>query len=281
MKLPFANVKAKILGFANKHQVGITTGLEIAGLVGTVALACNEAIKAKQAIMEAEEKAAEVTGEYRPLSLKARALIYGKHFWPSILVGAATCTGIGYSNYKFGTKIQDQGLAIIAGERALKAAQTYQEAVEDRLTDKEVQKVNHDAAIKTAERSDLHVQGVIDTGHGHELFYEPIAGYWFYSSNQFVTRVAIDYANDISQRNGGYYNDFLEKLGLPDTGKIMTNVVFIRDSNSAWNIPTMKLEYGTCDENRHELTGEKYAVITWIGNKPQYVDTDVLYSIDD
>lgn len=278
MKQTLTLIRNKAMGFANKHQVGLTTGLEIAGLVLTVVLASKETIKARELIESKEKEQEAETGEYRPLPLKTRALIYGKSYWPCLLSGITTAGGIGYSNNKFGLKIQNQGLALVA---AKEAHETYQKAVENRLKEKDVQAINHDAAVMQAERSDLHVKGIIDTGHGHELFYDPITGYWFYSSNQFVTRVALDYANDISQRNGGYYNNFVEALDLPANSKLLSNTVFIRDSMNSWSIPTMKLEYGTCDENRHELTGEKYAVITWIGNKPQYVDTDVLYSIDD
>ena len=84
----------------------------------------------------------------------------------------------------------------------------------------------------------------------------------------------------MGQKEVGYYSDFLESIDLPATGDTVTNTVFIRDRESSYNIPALKLEYGTCDENRHELTGEKYAVLTWCGNKPNYVDKDTLFSLD-
>lgn len=268
----FANLAGKVTGFAKKHEMAITTIVELAGFATTVYLACKEKTKADQILEEKE------TEKQAPLTFKEKAIIYGKTMWPSVSIGLTTGGVIGYQNYRHGVQIKDAGLLAMTYKNA---RDNYQKAVEKQLTDKQIEQVNHQKAIDSAERSDLHVQGIIDTGDGHELFYDEVTGTWFYSSNQKVSRVALDFANDIAQRNGGYYADFIEKLNLPASGKLLKNTVFIRDSNNVYNIPTMRLEYGTCNENLHELTGEKYAVITWVGNQPDYVDTDVLYSLDD
>lgn len=273
----FANLKGKVFGFAKKHEMAITTVIELAGFAATVYLACTEKTKADRLLEAKAQEKQEEYGENVPLTFKEKSLVYIKTMWPSAVAGLSTSFGIGWSNRKHGAAIKDAGLLAMAYKDA---RDNYKQAVEKQLNTKQLEEVNHQLAIDSAERSDLHVKGIIDTGDGHELFYDQVSGYWFYSSNQKVSRAALDFANGISQRNGGYYGDFLEMLNLPCSGKLMSNTVFIRDSDNAYNIPTMRLEYGSCNENLHELTGEKYAVITWVGNQPDYVDTDVLYSLD-
>lgn len=273
----FANVKGKVMGFAKTHEMAITTVIELAGFAATVYLACTEKTKADKLLEAKAEEKKEELGEDATLTFKEKALIYTKTMWPSVVAGVSTSVGIGWSNKKHGAAIKDAGLLAMAYKDA---RDNYKQAVEKQLNTKQLEQINHQVAIDSAERSDLHVPGIIDTGNGHELFHDMVTGLWFYSSNQKVSRAAIDFANGIAQRNGGYYGDFLEMLGLPSGGKLIQNTVFIRDSDNAYNIPTMRLEYGSCSENLHELTGEKYAVITWVGNQPDYVDTDVLYSLD-
>lgn len=256
----------KIFGLARKHKVALTTIVELAGFFGTVYLSCTEKTKAEKIIEEND-----IT------DTKEKVKVYAKTMWPAALTGAATSSIITYANVSAGNKIRELGSAALM-YRNLR--DEYEEAVRARIGDKKADQIDHDVAINEAERSDLHVKGIIDTGHGHELFYDPISGFWFYSSNQYVSRVALDFANRMAQKEVGYYSDFLESNDLPASGDIVANTVFIRDRESAYNVPSLKLEYGTCDENRHELTGEKYAVLTWCGNKPNYVDKDTLFSLD-
>lgn len=256
----------KCMLFVKKHKVAITTIVEIAGFVGTVYLACTEKTKAEKIIKENDIQ-----------EPKVKAKTYAYNMWPSVVMGMSTCGVIAYANVKSGNKIQELSHAAIM-YKSLR--ENYEEAVKERVGEKKAEEIQHDASIKNAERSDLHVKGIIDTGMGHELFYDEVTDIWFYSSNQFVSRVAQDFSNDVGRKEAGYYSDFLEALGLPCRGPVISHMVFIRDSDNAYNIPSLKLEYGMCDDNRHELTGEKYAVLRWCGNRPEYVDNDVLYSID-
>lgn len=266
----FAYVEPRIFKTIKKHETGITTAIELIGFAATVYLACTEKTKAEKLL---EEKKSEI----KDIPVKETATIYVKTMWPAVVCGLATSSLITYTNVAASNKIRDLGLAAMMYRDA---KDNYEQAVKSRLGDKKADQIAHDAAIISAERSDLHVKGIIDTGHGHELFYDEVTGIWFYSSNQFVMRVAQDFANNIAMKNGGYYSDFIEALDIPSSGKILANTVFLRDRDTSYTIPSLKLEYGTCNENRHELTGEKYGVLTWVGNKPEYVDTDVLYSID-
>lgn len=264
----FAIMEPKIFGFLKKHKTGITTVIELAGFAATVYLACTEKTKAEKLLEEHEDA-----------TLKQKAWIVAKTVAPAALTGVATGGLITYNNISNANQIKDLTLATMAYRDI---SENYKKAVDDQLKKKDAEKVHHAAAINAAERSDLHVKGIVDTGHGHELFLEPYSKTWFYSSNQFISRAALDFCNDMAMKNGGYLSDFLEMLDLPAAGgSVMSHVVFLRDDASSYSIPSLKLEYGTCNENRHELTGEKYAVLTWVGNSPQYVDTDVLYSIDD
>lgn len=262
----FAVKEPAVIRFVRKHKVAFTTLVELAGFAGTVYLACSEKTKAEKLIEEND-----VTEP------KEKIKTYAYTIWPSVVLGLGTASLITYANVAAGNKIKELGNAALMYKTF---RDNYEDAVRNRLGEKKADEISHDASILNAERSDLHVKGVIDTGHGHELFYDEVSGLWFYSSNQFVMRAAQDFANNMGKREVGYYSDFMKALGLPSMGQHFAHMVFIRDTDSAYNIPSLKLEYGTCDENKYELTGEKYAVLRWCGNEPEYADVDTLYSMD-
>ena len=262
----FAFKEPGCVRFMRKHKVAVTTIIELVGFAGTVYLACSEKTKAERIIEENDIS--------EPVE---KIKTYAYTMWPSVVMALGTSSLITYTNISSSNKIKELGSAAMMYKNL---RDNYEEAVRNRVGVKKAEEIDHDAAIKNAERSDLHVKGIIDTGKGHELFYDEVTDIWFYSSNQYISRAAQDFANDVARKDAGYYSDFLESIGLPCHGPVISHMVFIRDSDNAYNIPTLKLEYGMCDDNKHELTGEKYAVLRWCGNKPEYVDTDVLYSID-
>lgn len=266
----------KVVKFVNKHSTAFTTAAELGLVTTTIFLAVKNTSKAEELI---EAKKEELNVESAALiPMKDKLKIYGFSMWPAALSYALTSGLIVTSNVKHANTVKDLTMATMMAQNA---ADNYKEAVKRKLGETEANKISTDAALISAERSDLHVKGIIDTGHGHELFYDPILGIWFYSSNQFVKKVALDFINQMSHSNSGCYSAFAEMNGLPYNGRLQNRIFFIRDDPSYRSLPAMRLEYGTCSENLHELTGEKYAVITWSGNEPQFVDDDILWSLDD
>ena len=262
----------KAYKFVDRHKTAFTTGAELLGFAGTVYLAVKNVTKAEQIIKEQEAE------NETPLETKEKALTYAKNTWPAFLGFTATSSLITICNVKSANSIKDLSLLALTAKNT---ADNYKEAVERKLGVKQAHKIEKEASIVSAERSDLHVQGIIDTGLGHELFYDPTAGIWFYCSNQAVKRSAIELANKMSNANAGYYRNFLELINIPSDGRLIDKIVFIRDDPSYSALPSLWLEYGTCTEQMHPLTGEKYAVITWDNNQPTIADNDILWGLDD
>lgn len=247
MKPNVANMFKTVKKTAVKHSPEILTAIGIVGMISTTVLAVKATPKALEQIdaKKKEEKKDKLT----PVET---VKVAWKPYIPAIVTGVASTACLIGAN-----TVNAKRNAALA--TALKLSETafteYREKVVEEVGE-EKEKVIHEKANVERVNQQLifYEDGVIHTGNGNTLFFEPISKTVFRSSRNSIEK-AINQLNwDMSYGNEPYKSleDFLDAVKLPKyalgnelgwtTSKGMIDVVFTPSTTDTGE-PCLSIEY--------------------------------------
>ena len=213
-----------------KHSPEILTGVGIAGMLTTVVLAVKATPKALQQIEEAEIAKAKVNPKKpedmdysdcysKELREKLTPIEVVKVTWKCYIPAAVTATAstaclIG------GTRVSlRRNAALYSAYKLSETALTeYQDKVVETIGEKKEKEIREKVAEERVNNLVFHEDGIIHTGQGSTLFFEPLSKVVFRSSKNHIEKVV----NDLNWKMGYgsepfiSFADFLDELKLPE-----------------------------------------------------------------
>ena len=213
-----------------KHSPEILTGVGIAGMLTTTILAVKATPKALQKIEEAEIAKAKAN-PHKPEDVdysecyeresreKLTAVETVKATWTcyipvAITATAATACLIG------GTRVSlRRNAALYSAYKLSETALTeYKDKVIETVGEKKEKQIREKVAQERVNNLVFHEEGVVHTGDGNTLFFEPISKTVFRSSQNKIEKAVNDLNWKMSYGNEPFvsFADFLDEIKLPD-----------------------------------------------------------------
>lgn len=194
----------------SKHSPEILTAVGIAGMITTTVLAVKATPKALEKIEEKKQE----EKKYKLTPVETVKVAW-KPYIPAVITGVASTACLIGAN-----TVNAKRNAALA--TALKLSETafteYQEKVVEEVGE-EKEKVIREKANEERINQQLifHEEGVVHTGNGNTLFYEPISKTVFRSSRNSIEKSINDLNWKMSYGNEPYIalEDFLDALKLP------------------------------------------------------------------
>lgn len=160
--------------WGSKHAPGLCTGVGLFGMGATVYMVHKSSPKYYEKISEKEM----TTGEKVEVAVKT--------YWPSMVSFAASGACI-----IAGNRISNKRYLALATSAALaqKELMTTQEGILETMGPEALKKVNQKVAEERNKNVDLNDEDIIETEDGEELFYEPLTGHYFKSSQNSIVAI--------------------------------------------------------------------------------------------
>lgn len=206
--------------FLTEHSPAILTGFGVAGVVATTVMAVKATPKAQVLLEEAWEKKNYEALEHdstvlsEDLTVLETIAVAGPTYIPTILMGAATIGCILGAN-----SVNARRNAALASLYSLseQTLRDYKAKTKEEIGKGKEEKIFDEVATEQMRRVPFHPEGIIDTGRGGTLFFDPYSGRYFKSDYE-VLRAA---RNDVNALVIGDFcsslNDFYDRIGLPTT----------------------------------------------------------------
>lgn len=193
----------------SKHSPEILTAVGIAGMATTVALAVRATPKALKQIDEAEKEKGEKLTKVEVVKATWKTYI------PTAISGVASAAcAIGANSVH--TRRQ---AALYSAYKLSETAYTeYREKVKEEIGE-EKEKVVHQKAVEDhINNLAFHEDGVVYTGHGNTLFFDPISKVVFRSSQNYIEKTINNLNWKMTMGNEPYISlsDFYAENDLPD-----------------------------------------------------------------
>lgn len=243
----------------SKHSPEILMGMGIAGMITTTVLAVKATPKAIHLV---EEKKKELDVEkLTPVETVKTAW---KCYVPAAVTGVASVGCLIGSNSVSARRHAALATAYRLSESAYSK---YRDKVVETIGEKKERTVRDKVSEEQVKENPVSNTGVIVTGKGKTLCFDPLSSRYFYSDLEKIKRAAnkLNYEINTSpfHNDGKTLNDFYEEIGLPPT---MTG------DGLGWNLNTGLIDiYPSAqlvdDGDEHE--GEPCLVLNYT-NPPQY-----------
>lgn len=209
---PFANRVRKVV---MDNSPSILTGVAVAGVVSTAALASKASIGAHKNIEEDKSTQVVLYGENITVPVRYWVERNWKLYIPTVLVGGATIACIIGAN-----SVNTRRNAALASLYSLTevASREYKDKVVQLLGEKKEQTLRDELAQETVENNPVSENKVYYTGSGDVLCYETMSGRYFHSDMETLRKAQNDINAKILNEMYASQNDFNRLIGLPATG---------------------------------------------------------------
>lgn len=207
---------------AAENSPAILTAIGVTGTLTTAYLAAKGALKASEALKEAEEaKLAEFQGESPdktglpdPLTAQEKFEATWEHFVPAALSAAMTVAAIICSN-----RISDRRTAALASAYSVvkESYGEYQKKTTEKVGPKKAQEIKDEVAEEMVRRHPIRTTEVVAPVSGQVLFYDRWSGRYFYSDVETVRGAVNDFNHQLIHDMYMSLNEFWEKIKLPST----------------------------------------------------------------
>ncbi len=190
------------------NSPAILTGLGVAGVISTVALAIKGTSSAVFVINEEERLRTKFLTQREKLEL------VWKFYIPTAASSVLTIVAIIGSNH-ISTRRNAALLSLYSlADTALKE---YQEKVIETIGQKKEEKIRDELAKDTLDNNPVEGREVLITGKGNCLFFDTLSGRYFRSDLETVRRVQNDFNELLFNDMFLPLNDLYDMLGLEDT----------------------------------------------------------------
>jgi hypothetical protein len=207
---------------AAENSPAILTAIGVTGTLTTAYLAAKGALKASEALKEAEEaKLAEFHGESPdktgapdPLTTQEKFEATWEHFVPAALSAAMTVAAIICSN-----RISDRRTAALASAYSVvkESYGEYQKKTVEKVGPKKAQEIKDEVAEEMVRRHPIRTTEVVAPVSGQVLFYDRWSGRYFYSDVETVRGAVNEFNHQLLHDMYVSLNEFWEKVKLPST----------------------------------------------------------------
>lgn len=190
------------------NSPAILTGIGVAGVLSTVALAIKGTFSAVYVLNEEE------TLSKRELMLREKLELVWKFYIPTAASSVLTITAIIGSNH-ISTRRNAALLSLYS--MADIALQEYQDKVADMIGQKKEEKIRDEIAQDKLDSDPVNGREIIITGKGDYLFYDTLSGRYFRSDVETVRRAQNDFNELLFNDMYLPLNDLYGMLGLEAT----------------------------------------------------------------
>lgn len=200
-----------------KNSPTILTGIGVAGLITTTAMAVKATPKALLILEEEKynrEKECENIGESAPISAKDMILLTWKCYLPAAIVGTITIACIISAN-----SINLRRNAALAGLYSLSetALKEYQAKVVETIGKNKERAIKDDLAKDKIMKNPVSEREIVITGNGETLCYDAMSGRYFKSDIEEIRRVINKLSRDMMSDMNITLNEVYNELGLKST----------------------------------------------------------------
>ncbi|QPX71436.1 hypothetical protein SscP1EGY_38 [Streptomyces phage SscP1EGY] len=207
---------------AAENSPAILTAIGVTGTLTTAYLAAKGALKASEALKEAEEaKLAEFHGEDPdktglpdPLTTQEKFEATWEHFVPAALSAAMTVTAIICSN-----RISDRRSAALASAYSVvkESYGEYQKKTSEKVGPKKAAEIKEEVAAEMVRRHPIRTTEIVAPVSGQVLFYDRWSGRYFYNDIETLRGAVNDFNQQLIHDMYMSLNEFWEKINLPST----------------------------------------------------------------
>jgi hypothetical protein len=210
---------------AAENSPAILTAIGVTGTLTTAYLAAKGALKASEALKEAEEeKRSEFFGdqtdvegkivevEFEGLTTQEKIEATWEHFVPAALSAAMTVAAIICSN-----RISDRRAAAVASAYSVvkESYGEYQKKTTEKVGPKKAQEIKDEVAEEMARRHPIRTTEIVAPVSGQSLFYDRWSGRYFYSDVESVRGAVNDFNHQLIHETYLSLNEFWEKIRIP------------------------------------------------------------------
>jgi hypothetical protein len=210
------------------NSPAILTGIGVAGVLSTIALAIKGTSSAAYVIFEEENLRGQE--QYVPLTQREKLELVWKFYIPTAASSILTIVAIIGSNH-ISTRRNAALLSLYSmADMALKE---YQDKVAEMIGEKKEEKIRDEIAKDKLDNNPLDGREVILTGKGTCLFFDTLSGRYFRSDLETVRKVQNDFNELLFNDMFLPLNDLYDMLGLEDTDM---------GRRAGWDVQNGKLE---------------------------------------
>lgn len=218
----FNTVKTSV----SKHSPEILTGIGIAGMVTTVVLAVKATPKAlklideeierknEELLNEAEKKHQENCGQVTKLTPVETIKVAWKPYAPAAVTGVlSVACFVGSTS----VSVRRQAALYSVYKLSETAYSEYREKVKEEVGEEKEKVIREKVAEERVNNLTFHEEGVIHTGDGNTLFFDPISKTVFRSSQTYIEKAINNLNWKMTHGNEPYLSlgDFYEEIHLP------------------------------------------------------------------
>ena len=193
----------------SKHSPEILTAIGIAGMATTVVLAVRATPKALKQIDEAEKEKGEKLTKTEVVKTTWKTYI------PTAISGVASAACIIGAN---SVHTRRQAALYSAYKLSETAYTEYREKVKEEVGEEKEKVIRQKASEERVNNIVFHEEGIVHTGHGNTLFFEPISKTLFRSSQNYIEKTINNLNWKMTNGNEPYVSleDFFSENDLPD-----------------------------------------------------------------
>jgi hypothetical protein len=194
------------------NSPAILTGVGVAGVISTVALAIKGTFSAVYMIFEEENLRGQE--QYLPLTQREKLELVWKLYIPTAASSALTIAAIIGSNH---ISMRRNAALLSLYSIAEQGLKEYQDKVTEMIGERKAGKIHDDIAQDKLDANPVDGQEVIITGKGAYLFYDTLSGRYFRSDMETVRRTQNDFNELLFNDMYLPLNDLYDMLGLEVT----------------------------------------------------------------
>lgn len=212
---------------AAENSPAILTAIGVTGTLTTAYLAAKGALKAAEALKEAEEeKRSEFFGdqtdvqgktvevEFQGLTTQEKFEATWEYFVPAALSAAMTVAAIICSN-----RISDRRTAALASAYSVvkESYSEYHKKTVEKVGPKKAQEIKEEVAEEMIRRHPIRTTEIVAPVSGQVLFYDRWSGRYFYNDIETIRGAVNDFNQQLIHDMYMSLNEFWEKINLPST----------------------------------------------------------------
>lgn len=254
-KIPINGIVKGVCVFAKENAGPISTGAVALGIVTTFLLAAKAGSEAKDDCEEMKEEL-----EVDELTFGEKFKASWKRFIPAVFMMLLTISCLVYTTNRMMKRYAALSAAYTMTENYLRE---YTESTKAITGPKKEQAIRDEANIKQAQKTPVNDRGIIETGHGDDLFFDAvITTRYFRSSLEQVKNVEKELAGIYNAEDELKLDEYTYRLGL-GTRSSIGNYIGWRKTGKYDETSKFGLYYtsGIAD------TGEPYIIISQGANR--------------
>lgn len=211
---------------AAENSPAILTAIGVTGTLTTAYLAAKGAIKASEALKEAEEAklaefvesneevAEDLSNLPQSLTTQEKFEATWEHFVPAAMSAAMTVAAIICSN-----RISDRRTAALASAYSVvkESYGEYQKKTTEKVGPKKAQEIKEEVAEEMIRRHPIRTTEIVAPVSGQVLFYDRWSGRYFYNDVETIRGAVNDFNQQLLHDMYLSLNEFWDKINLPST----------------------------------------------------------------